>query len=136
MERPFRQKLTQDFFPFALNVGITPTPISQAVQQATVDSLYTTILFSLRVAAANTVWIGGQNISATLFNGMEIVQGAPIALKIDQQRQIYEIQAPIVDQLCTVPDGIPFVAWDVSRLFAVAVAPTVMGVILFKEPFI
>lgn len=136
MERPFRQKLSQDFFAFALNVGITPTPISQAVQQATVDSLYTTIVFSLRLAAANTVFIGGQNINAALFNGMEVVQGNPIALKIKNDRQLYELQGPIVDGLCTVPDGIPFVAWDVSRLFAVAVAPTVMGVILFKEPFI
>jgi hypothetical protein len=136
MERPYRQKLAQDFFAFPLTVGVTPTPIGQAVQQATVDSLYTTILFSLRVSAANTVFIGGQNINAALFNGLEIVQGNPIALNIRQDRQLYELQAPMVDQLCTAPDGIPFIAWDISRLFAVAVAPTVMGVILFKEPFI
>jgi hypothetical protein len=136
MERPFRQKLSQDFFAFALNVGVTPTPINQAVQQATVDSLYTTVVFSLRSTAANPVFIGGQNIDITKFNGMEIIPGTPIAWKINNERQLYELQGPVVDSLCTAPDGIPFAAWDVSRIFAVAVAPTVMGIILFKEPFI
>src|SRR5690242_15764971 len=97
MERPFRQKLSQDSFPFALNVGITPILVRQAVQQATVDSLHTTIMSPRRSTAANPVFVGRQNIDITKFNGMEILPGTPIALKINIDRELYELHGSVLD---------------------------------------
>ncbi len=59
-------------------------------------------------------------------------------LSINNERQLYELQAPLIDgaRNCEIPEGVPFVAWDISQMYFIATAPTTIGIILFKAPFI
>lgn len=137
MDRPKRAVLAQRFRPYAILVGIKPTPLNVSFQQANISGLYDAFIISVPKAAANGVFLGDASISAALNNGLEILPGVPIMLSIDNERQLYEIQGPLVDKLCVVPpEAIPFVAWDVSTIYLAAVAPTSVGVLLFPSSYV
>lgn len=136
MQHPKRPILAQRFQSYALLVGVGATPLNTSWQQANLSGLYDAFIISVPLAAANGVFLGDASISAILTNGLEILPGIPIMLSIDNERQLYEIQAPLVDQACTVPESIPFIAWSPAEIYLVAVAPTTIGIILFSAPYI
>lgn len=136
MDRIIRQPSRQTFVPFALLVGITATPLSSSFQQANINALYDSIILSIPEAAANNVFWGDASIDPALANGMELVAGLSYMLSITNDRQLYELQAPVVDSLCAPPVSIPFVCWDPSAIYLRAIAPTTIGVILFPRPFV
>ncbi len=136
MDHPKRSPLVQRFSPFRLVVGITPTPLNQSNQQVNIAGLYDAFIISVPKAAANTVWLGDASVNVVLGNGLEIPQGLPIMLSIENERQLYELQSPVVDRLCDVPESIPFIVWSPSEIYLVAVALTPVGVILFPAPYV
>jgi hypothetical protein len=136
MQHPNRPIIPQRFIPFALLVGVGATPLNTSWQQANLAGRYDAFVISVPKAAANGVFLGDASISAALNNGLEILPGIPIMLSIDNQRQLYEAQAPIVDALCTVPESIPFIAWNVSEIYLAAIAPTSVGVLLFQASYL
>lgn len=137
MNHPIRQSLKQNFIPFALLVGVTPTPLNMSWQQANLSGLYDAFIISVPKAAANVVLLGDASVSSALSNGLEIPQGVPIMLSIQNDRQLYEIQSPLVDAYCpATPESIPFKCWDPANIFLTAVAPTTVGVILFPAPYL
>lgn len=136
MIRPNRALLRQTFFPFSLNVLAVATPLASAGLQASLESLYTTILITNAAAAANSVWLGDASISVLGRNGLEILPGRSRTLTIGNERQLYELQAPLTDGMKCQPDGIPFIVWDVSTVYLIAAAPTVVGGMLFPEMYL
>ncbi len=134
MDRPSNREITrQEFLSIGLTVLVTPTRLSSGAQQSAIQLMYETIAFSNPFAGVNSsVWIGGANVSATLKNGQEVISGGTVVWRIRNERQLYEIQGPIVDKSCQVPELIPFMAWDVSQIYLVAAVQTTIGVTLFK----
>jgi hypothetical protein len=133
MNRPL---IRQDFINTSLTVGVTPTPLSQADFQASLDSMVDAFMICVPLVAANSVVLGKSNVSIAPFNGLEIRPGIPIQLSIRNERQLYEIQNPIVEQFCTTPEQIPFAVWDVANIFLIAPAPTNIGILLFFAPYL
>jgi len=136
MQRPKRPTIAQRFQPYALLVGIGPTPLNTSWQQANLSGLYDAFIVSVPKAAANGVFLGDASISAVLTNGLEILPGEKIQLSIDNERQLYEIQAPLIDPACLVPESIPFIVWSPAEIYLTAVAPTIIGVILFPASYV
>jgi hypothetical protein len=137
MQHPTRRPLKQTFTPFALLVGVSATPLNTSWQQANISGFYDSFIISVPQAAANGVFLGDASIDATLNNGLEILPGVPIKLSIDNERQLYEVQAPLVDQFCpAVPESIPFICWNPAEIYLAAIAPTSIGVILFPAPYL
>jgi hypothetical protein len=91
---------------------------------------------SVPKASANGVFLGDASVNPLLFNGLEILPGIPIMLSIENERQLYEAQSPIVDSLCAVPESIPFKVWSPAEIYLVAIAPTPIGIILFPAPYL
>jgi hypothetical protein len=136
MERPRRPILSQDFYATSVTVKVQPTPLATTFQQSQTQTLYDAFIISVPKARANPIVLGGPNVDAVKSNGLEIVPGVPVMLSIENTRQLYEVQSPLVDGACVLPEAIPFVVWDVSTVYLVAVAPTAVGVIFFKAMFL
>ena len=135
--RPDRPVIRQNFFPFGLTVGVTPTPISTIAQQDALGFLYVALTISNAAAAANSVWFGDASISVAGRNGLEITAGTSKTIAVSTRPQLYELQEPLIAVMqCPVPPyAIPFVALDPTTMFLVAAAPTLVGIILFPEMF-
>jgi hypothetical protein len=141
MDHPSRRKIRQTYTPYALLVGVTPTPLNTGWQQANLDGLYDSILISVPTIRPNVVFLGDSSIRIAAAgnvggNGLEIKPGIPIMLSIVNERQLYELQSPIIDATCQLPEEIPFICWDPATTYLVAVAPTSVGIILFSRPYI
>lgn len=136
MNKPQRNPIAQEWWPKAFPVGANATPLAQGSQQSSIQALYDSILICVPAAAANSVWLGDSSVNPALFNGLEILPREKIMLSIVNERQLYEIQGPLIDRDCGAPFAIPFISWDVSTMYFRAVAPTTIGIILFKAPYI
>ncbi len=136
MDHPKRPILPQFFINFRLTVGVNPTPINQAAAQAGLDWLADSMIISVPVAAAVPVYFGGAGVNAVTPNGLEIRPGIPVQLSIVNERPLYEVQAPIVDEYCVSPEVIPFCVWELSTCYLVATAPVGVGVLIFKAPYL
>jgi len=134
MQRPDRPVTRQTFTPFALLVGVTPTPLAQSIQQSTIQSLYTTIVLSNPLGASR-VLLGDSSVLVANNNGLELPAGFPVQLRIPNERQLYEVQGPLVDGFRCSADAIPFVAWDITTIYLVAAVAHTVGVVLFQEAF-
>ncbi len=135
MNRPDRPAIRQNFYPFAVNVLTTATPLAQAGINSALTALYTGILISVP-AGGVVVWLGDSSVSAAKSNGLAISPSVPVFLGIKDVRQMYEVQAPLTDKFCFEPIAIPISVWDVSTIYLAATgAPQVCGVILFSEGF-
>lgn len=135
---PKRRIIPQEWWSRSLAVVATgPTPLAQNSTQSAIQALYDAVLITVPSTAANPVWLGDSSILPASANGLEITPGNPIMLSISNERQLYELQAPLIDESnCLTPESIPFVAWDISTMYFRAVAPTTIGIILFKAPYI
>ena len=138
MEQIVRDIVPQPFTSFVLAVQITPTAISTLFTKA---ELIDSFVVSLDAAAANNVFIGDQGV--TIASGLEIVRGGgPINFRILNQWQQYELQQPLVDANTAnqcgeqMPRALPFIVWDLSQIYLVAVAATNVRIAPFRSQFI
>ena len=138
MQNIVRPTLYQTISNFVIVVGNTPTPISSIT---TKSDLITSFVLSLDAGAANNVFWGDQNV--TINTGIEIVRGAgPLLFAIDDQRQIYESQYPlmfIAEALGCKPNqgyGVPYVVWDLSQIYLIAAAATNVRCAPFRSQFV
>lgn len=139
MDRPDRPLVRQLFYASPLIAPASParTQLSQAVQQASLDTLITAFTVSCPFGGANSVWIGDSSVDATLFNGIEIPPGISKSLVVDPGRQLYELQQPLLDSAPCLIDAlaIPFAVWDLSGWYITASAQITVGLVLFPEMF-
>jgi len=140
MQQVIRDIVTQPFETFNLSVQITPTQIA-TVLSFTKQDLIDSFVISVDAAAANNVFIGGSGVTIT--NGLEIVAGAgPVQFIIENQRQHYELQEPVIAIAETLqcnpnqPRQIPFIVWDFSQIYLIAVAITNVRIAPFRSIFI
>jgi hypothetical protein len=135
-----REIVTQPFETFALAVQVTPTQIA-TVLSFTKQDLISSFVISVDAGAANNVFIGGPGV--TVLNGLEIVAGAgPVEFIIENQNQHYEMQEPIIAIAETLqcmpnqPRQIPFIVWDFSQIYLIAIAITNVRIAPFRSVFI
>jgi len=134
-----RPLLKQEFTTFPLTVQTTGTPVNANMGiTAMVDSFMITV----PAGTANSVFLGGDQ-GVTITSGIELLAGTTVQFLINHDgRQQYELQAPLIDIATIVacrdyiPEAIPFVVWDMSSIFLVAVAPTAITVAIFKAMYI
>src|SRR5262249_26614893 len=119
VDKPIRNPIVQQFLPFAILATATPTPLLAGIPSANRSSLYTTIAFSIQVGG-NSVIIGDSSVSPALSNGQWITPGVVTRWRIINERQLYEVQSPLVDQFQCVPDSIPIVVWDMQSIYLAA----------------
>jgi hypothetical protein len=138
MQQITRPVLFQPFSSFILTVLTTPTPM---VATSNKSDLVDSFVVSVDAGAANNVFMGDQNVS--ILSGIEIVAGGgPANFVIDNQNQNYDVQIPLMDIARTLqcavqqPFAIPFIVWDCSQLYFVAVANTSVRIMLFRSQFV
>lgn len=138
MQQINRSVLFQPFSSFVLPVAITATPL---VATPNKSDLVDSFIISVDAAAANNVFMGDGNV--TIASGIEIVAGGgPVNFRIQNQPQQYDLQIPALDIARTLQCqdstafAIPFIVWDCSQVYLIAVAPTNVRVMLFKSQFI
>ena len=139
MQQVNRTIAYQNFETFNINVGTTPTQLSQSI--GTKLELVDSFTVSVDAGAANNVFVGGQNV--TIVNGLEIVRGAgPVTFEIINQDQQYDLQEPLIaiaESLQCAPHQpreIPFIVWDFSQIFMIAAAATNVRIAPFRSMFI
>jgi len=136
MERPRRDIVAQPQRWSSLLVGVAPTPLSQAQAQTGLAALYDSIIVSLVSTAANSVFWGDSSVTGGT-NGLEIRPGIPIQMSIVNDRQLYEVQGPLIDQFCQQPEGVPFIVWDVSTIYLISPSGAqTVAIGLFKAAWI
>lgn len=80
--------------------------------------------------------IGDSSVDPALSNGQWITPGIVTRWRIINERQLYEIQAPIVDQFQCLADGIPIVVWDLSSIYVRSSgANQLVGLTFYPEMF-
>ena len=133
-----RQIISQDFTCQALPVpAANVVPVAQASVQSAIQALYESIEICVPAAAAANVWFGGNNLDPALFNGAEIVAGSTRLMRLNNERQLYELQGPLVEIACGGVFDIQFKVWDVSNMFlrAAGAVPITVGIVLYKGNF-
>ena len=135
-----REIVFQPFESYSVNVLTTPTQLNDSVKLTKMD-LIDSFVLSVDSGAANNIFIGGPSVTVT--NGIEIVRGAgPVLFLIKNQEQQYELQEPavaIAETLqCTpnIPRALPFIVWDFSQLYVIAIANTNARIAPFRRMFI
>ena len=138
MRQIVRTVVPQPLTQFVVSVQVTPTPISTVFTKADLIDSFT---ISVDAGAANNVFIGDQGVTIT--NGTEIVAGGgPVNYVIRNQWQQYELQYPLLTMLDNMqcgteePYAIPFVVWDLSQIYLVAVAITSVRISPFRSQFV
>lgn len=133
-----RPTVVQQIGQAVVAVGLTPTPLSAnpALQNAFIDSF----LICVYTTAANSVFFGDSTVSIT--TGIEIPAGVTVQFSISNERQLYEVQNPLLkiaeSMTCENQRGeeITFVYFDLSQLYLVAVAATNAIVMPFKRAYV
>jgi len=138
MQQINRPIVYQTFETFTVSVQVTPTQLSTAFTKV---DLIDSFVISVDAGAANNIFIGGPGVTVT--NGLEIVAGGgPVKFTIINQNQHYELQEPVIAITETLqcspvqPRAIPFVVWDFSQLYVIAVAITAARIAPFRSIFI
>lgn len=132
-----RALIAQQFLTRQINVTAAALPIDPNQDKS---KLITAFSISNPSTGAS-VFIGNAGISAT--TGFEIPAGTAPFFGIDQQgRQLYELQKPLLDIVAGLScqnqtlDGLPFVVWDLSQFYIIAVAPTTVTLISFPTMYL
>lgn len=136
-----RTPIEQYFLQYALAVGTVPTPVNGNLD---LSSLITSFVISNASANLNSVFLGGSNVTIQTGNnvGIEIKTGDAPSFAINQARQLYELQFPLLRStealICAPqqPDDQPVFVFNMTNWFLIATAATTVSVMLFKEPFI
>lgn len=134
-----RPLVKQEATSFSLSVAVTPTPIAP---QLGLTSMIDSFIVTIPSTAANSVFMGF-DAGVTTTTGLELLAGTSENFRIDQGgRQLYELQFPLMDlrndKLCkTDPlEQIPYVVWDMSQVYLVAAAITVVTIAVFKAVYV
>lgn len=138
MARPDRPLTPQRFTPFPLVVpAAEAVALSQGTSQASIDLLITAFTICTPAAAGANVWLGDSSITPASFNGIEIVAGTSKSFSVATERQLYEVQEPLVKLACMDGFAVPMTVWDPSTVYlrAAGAAPITVGVVLFYESF-
>mgnify|MGYP001590970538 CR=1 FL=1 len=141
MIRAQRNVIAQDFSTFGFTVPVNAIPLSSVTGNISLGSLISTIVFSVPITAANSVFLGS-NAAVTITSGIEIPAGIPQQYRIVNERVLIELESIQKEQatavMCrnVISDIVPFVAWDVNQVYLIATANTAMTVGLFKEMWI
>lgn len=140
MEHPKRPVIKQFFVSTALTVKTKPTPINTSFQQAQPQFLYDAFIVSVPKLGPNGVTtqilMGDSSVSIAQGNGQEILPGIPIMWSIDNERQLYELQTPLVEQFCKNREAIPFTAWDLATVYLIGEVESTVGIILFQASYL
>lgn len=138
MIRTQRQLIGQEFSTFGLTVGVTAIQVSASLG---ISSLISTIVFSVFTGQAQSVFLGA-DAGVTVTTGLELPPGSPQEYVVLNDRELVELESPLLD-ISTVlqcrraiADNVPFVVWDVTRMYLIAAANTTMSVGVFKEMWI
>jgi len=134
VDKPLRNPIVQQFTPFAILATATPTPLLAGIPSANRSSLYVTIAFSI-IPSGNPAIIGDSSVSPALSNGQWITPGVVTRWRIINERQLYEVQGPLVDSFQCVADAIPIVVWDLSAIFLAASINQLVGITVYPEMF-
>jgi hypothetical protein len=133
-----RPLVEQTLTTFALTVPVTPIPIRSS---GSLIDMCDSFVLSVPASAANNVFLGDSSVTIT--TGIEIVAGVPINFAIDQNRQMFELQLPLEELVTRVACNpqfpsynVPFICWNLSNLYVVAVANTVCVVSAFRVPYL
>lgn len=132
-----RQLLVQAFNVFPVVVGTNPTPL---VTSGGVTAYIEAFVLAVPSTAANSIFLGNQGVTIT--SGMELVPGEKFGPTLIGQRQLYELQFPllkIAEALqCKLeqPYEVPYVVWDLTNIYAVAAAATTCFLLPFKAPYV
>jgi len=135
MIRPQRQTIAQEWTTIPFGVTAVAQPISGSLGPS---SLITTLIFSVPITAANSVFIG-PNSGVSLTNGLEIPAGSPQEIRINNERELVEIESPMLDLLLALTcrrvqsDTVPIITWDVSNIWIIATGNTAITIGIFKE---
>lgn len=143
MIRSSRQFIGQQFSTFGITVPVTAIPINSSLG---ITSLITTIVLSVPTGAANSVFLGA-DAGVTITSGLEIPPGNPQQYRVINERELVELESPLLDmltmQICNQggkgaaqSEVVPFIVWDVSQMYLIATANTAMTVGVFKEMWI
>lgn len=130
-----REPIGQNFFNFSLAVNASPQPLSKGYQQADLNQRIDTLILCNDSANARSIYLGDLNVRATPGGGLELRVGKSYVLSIANERQLYEIQGPLVDEFCLkYVESIPIVVWDISSIYVIAAAagPTPLAVLAFR----
>lgn len=131
-----RTPLRQTFTPGSIAVTAAAQPINQIFNQTAMIQSFILDNFS-----ANTISVFLGDINVQVNTGLELVPGNPLGFVIRQDRQLYELQDPLVisasaDSCNSVPPvSIPFVVWDMTTIYAIASAPVTIGFWIFNNVY-
>ena len=135
VDRPY---VLQPINGFSITAGTTAIALS--VNTELVSTFIDSILIGVPSAEAQGIFFGNQGVS--LASGFPIEPGTSINLRLSNERQMYEVQAPLLQLVeffkCKFqePTAIPFVIWDPSQVFVIAAAATDVRVVLFKSAYV
>lgn len=130
-----REAIAQDFYQFSVPVNASPQPLSKGFQQADLSQRIDTLILCNDSANARSIYLGGLNVVAAAGGGLELRVGKSYVLNIANERQLYEVQGPLVDKFCLQGiEAIPLVVWDISSIYvrAAAAGPTPLAVLAFR----
>lgn len=134
---PNRNISAQPFENRQLTVSTTALPLQPNVNQS---AYYSTFAIAVPSAEAQGVFLG--DAAVTVGNGFPIEVGVPLVFAIENQRVFYDLRDPLLDIAEAVGCApqtaveIPFIAWDLGGLFAVAAAATDVRLLFFKAGFV
>jgi len=140
VNRPQRQRIPQEFGLINLTVTTTPQPLSLSLGPS---SLVSTLVFSVPTGQAQGVFLGN-TAGVTITTGLEIPVGNPQEYVVINERELIELESPLLGiwaqildwfrcRIVPQSDGVPVVVWDVTNMWVVASANTVLNVGTFKE---
>lgn len=145
MASPSRSPLQQTYANFVVNVKTTPTPVNVSLDISSMIQSFTLCNPSINT---NSVFYGDSGVTASsagpvIGTGIELLTGTQQTFIIRQERQMYEIQEPVLyiaqKELCTdevTPYEIPFICWKLSDFYVVATVATSISCMIFRSPFI
>lgn len=137
--RPDRPLQRQQFRAFSLAVpAATAVTLSSGIAQSSIDLLITAFTICVPAAAGANVWFGDASIDPALFNGIEIVAGTSKSFAVTTERQLYELQEPLMRLTCEAMGfAVPMSVWDTSTIYlrAAGAVPITVGGALFMESF-
>jgi hypothetical protein len=128
----------------ATTPGFGVTNVAQPISTLDLTSLTTAFMISNFSTNVNSVWLGFDP-SVTVTTGIEITPGSAPLFTINQVRQLYETQNPLIrlwEKIACVafpqPDLIPIVSWNPSHVYLITnvAGPVQVGTAFFKNVYV
>lgn len=120
---------------------VVTTAASSPTPALGLTSLIDSFDITVPSTAANSIFIGFDQ-GVTTATGLELLAGTTTQFRVNQDRQLYELQNLLNKMLqcmqgnAGVFEEIPFICWDMSSVFLIATANTTISLGLFKAVYI